>query len=53
MPGFQQKSYCAAGTIHENRMEKCPLISSKSLSKTERGTSDALFDKINKTAVVH
>ncbi|GBN31562.1 hypothetical protein AVEN_100074-1 [Araneus ventricosus] len=50
MVRLQQKGFCATGTVRDNRMAKCPLISLKSLDKTEKGTSDALFDKANKIA---
>ncbi|GBL91553.1 hypothetical protein AVEN_23616-1 [Araneus ventricosus] len=43
---------CHWNCSRDNQMAKCPLISLKSLAKTERGTSDALFDKANKIAAV-
>ncbi|GBM46328.1 hypothetical protein AVEN_195277-1 [Araneus ventricosus] len=49
---LQQKGFCASGTVQDNQMAKCPLISLKSLAETERGTSYALFDKANKIAAV-
>ncbi|GBO12582.1 hypothetical protein AVEN_170631-1 [Araneus ventricosus] len=52
MVRLQQKRFCATGTVRDNGMAKFPLISLKSLAKTERGTSDALFDKANKIAAV-
>ncbi|GBL78069.1 Phospholysine phosphohistidine inorganic pyrophosphate phosphatase [Araneus ventricosus] len=52
MVHLQQKEFCATGTSRDNQMAKCPLISLKSLAKTERGTSDALFDEANKIAAV-
>lgn len=52
MVRLQQKGFCATGTVRDNRMAKCPLICLKSLAKTERGTSDALFDEANKIAAV-
>ncbi|GBN10987.1 hypothetical protein AVEN_184316-1 [Araneus ventricosus] len=50
---LQQKGFCANGTFRDNRMSKFPLISLKSLAKTERRTSDAFFfDEANKIAGV-
>lgn len=50
MFSLQKKAFCVTGTFRDNRMTKCYLISLKSLAKTERGTSDTLFDKANKVA---
>ncbi|GBM96864.1 PiggyBac transposable element-derived protein 3 [Araneus ventricosus] len=52
MVRLRQKGFFATGTVSDNRMAKCPLISLKSLAKTQRRTSDALFHKANKIAAV-
>lgn len=49
---LKEKGFCATGTVRDNRMGKCPLVPLKQFSKRERGSSNALFDKVNKIAAV-
>lgn len=46
------KNFFVTGTVREHRMFKCPLMSSKAMSKLERGFSDSRFDTRNKIAAV-
>lgn len=44
--------YCATGTVCENRIKKCPLVSSKEIKKKDRASFDYRFDKNNELLLV-
>lgn len=45
------KGYFALGTVRDNRIAKCPVMSQKKIGKMKRGTYDNVFDK-NKINVI-
>lgn len=49
---LKQRGYFATGTIRENRTNKCPLESSKSISKKKRGSFSCVFDESMEISLV-
>lgn len=49
---LKTKGFFATGTIRENRTNNCPLVSSKVISKQERGTYDSQFDESTQISLV-
>lgn len=41
---LKERGFRATGTVRENRLKKCPLVSSKDMAKEPRGTYDYRFD---------
>jgi len=46
------KGIAATGTVRANRLEKCPLRTSRTLEKADRGTSSAMLDASTNVIVV-
>lgn len=49
---LSEKGFYATGTIRENRTNNCPLESTKSIAKKERGTYDTVYDEGTRISLV-
>lgn len=52
MKTLQERGFRATATIRDNRITKCPITSSKIMSKKDRGSFEYLFDQNNQLLVV-
>ncbi|CAG5029382.1 unnamed protein product [Parnassius apollo] len=44
---LKSQGFRATGTVRENRIKKCPIMTKKEMKKKDRGFSDYCFDKNN------